>query len=153
MAIHFVGSWRLVTRRCVCLGPFTSDGIMKTQGEIEAAVCEAMARFMQEFMGRGPKEIRAHLVGNLVLVRLLGILSPAETSLAAVRPPEKGRDLLKDTRTYLIEMSRARIDSFVYECTDVDCVSMHHDISTITGEEVFVFTLSGSPELREMKRR
>jgi hypothetical protein len=30
---------------------------------------------------------------------------------------------------------------------------MHHDISTITGEEVFVFTLSGEMNLRETKRK
>jgi uncharacterized protein YbcI len=31
---------------------------MRTQGEIEAAVCDAMNRFEQEYMGRGPKDIR-----------------------------------------------------------------------------------------------
>jgi hypothetical protein len=30
---------------------------------------------------------------------------------------------------------------------------MHHDISTITGEEVFVFTLSGEMNLRDTKRK
>jgi len=69
---------------------------MKTHGEIEAAVCEGFARFVQDFMGRGPKEIRAHLVVDLVVVRLRGILSAAEISLAAVLPPEKGRDMLKN---------------------------------------------------------
>lgn len=33
---------------------------MKTQGEIEAAICEGMTRFEQEYMGRGPKAIHAH---------------------------------------------------------------------------------------------
>ena len=31
---------------------------MKTQGEIEAAICQGMSRFEQEYMGRGPKDIR-----------------------------------------------------------------------------------------------
>ena len=43
---------------------------MKTHGEIEAAICEGMSRFEQEFMGRGPKDIRVHLIGNLLVVRL-----------------------------------------------------------------------------------
>ena len=30
---------------------------MKTQGEIEAAVCTGMVRFEQDYMGRGPKDI------------------------------------------------------------------------------------------------
>jgi uncharacterized protein YbcI len=126
---------------------------MKTQGEVEATICEGVAHFMQEFMGRGPKEIRTHLVGNQLLVRLLGILTPAETSLAAVQPPEKGRDMLKSVRTYLLETSRSRIDALVQESTGLRCISMHHDISTITGEEVFVFTLSSEMDLREPKRK
>ncbi len=126
---------------------------MKSQGEVEALICEGVAGFMQDFMGRGPKEIRGHLIGNLLLVRLKGILTPAETSLAAVQPPEKGRDMLKSVRTYLLETSRERLDAVVEQVTEMRCVSMHHDISTITGEEVFVFTLSGEIGLRETKRK
>jgi uncharacterized protein YbcI len=129
------------------------EGCMKTRGEVEAAICEVVAHFMQEFMGRGPTEIRTHLIGNLLLVRLQGILTPAETSLAAVQPPEKGRDMLKGVRTYMLETSRPRIDALIRESTGLECVSMHHDISTITGEEVFVFTLSGEMNLRETKRK
>ena len=32
---------------------------MKTQGEIESAICDGVARFELEYMGRGPKDIRA----------------------------------------------------------------------------------------------
>ena len=42
---------------------------MKTQGEIEAAVCEVISRFEQEYMGRGPKDIHAHLISGLPVVR------------------------------------------------------------------------------------
>jgi uncharacterized protein YbcI len=126
---------------------------MKTRGEVEALICQGVAHFMQEFMGRGPKEIRTHLIGDLLLVRLQGILTPAETSLAAVQPPEKGRDMLKSVRTYLLETSRSRINALVEESTGLRCRSMHHDISTITGEEVFMFTLSGEMDLREPKRK
>ena len=126
---------------------------MKPRGEVEALICEGVAGFMLDFMGRGPKEIRTHLIGNLPLVRMQGILTPAETSLAAVQPPEKGRDMLKSVRTYLLEASRSRIDAVVEQVTELRCLSMHHDISTITGEEVFVFTLSGELGLREVKRK
>src|SRR6187455_502151 len=63
---------------------------VKTQGEIEAAVCEGMSRFEQEFMGRGPKDIRAHLIGNLLLIRLQGVLTAAEQHLVKTLAPEKG---------------------------------------------------------------
>jgi hypothetical protein len=33
----------------------TIRGGMKTQGEVEAAICDGITRFEQEYMGRGPK--------------------------------------------------------------------------------------------------
>ena len=46
-----------------------SAAAMKSQGEIEAAICEGMARFEQEYMGRGPKDIRAHLFGEMLVIK------------------------------------------------------------------------------------
>jgi uncharacterized protein YbcI len=126
---------------------------MKTQGEIEAAVCEGITRYMQDFMGRGPKEIRTYLICDLLLVRLQGILSAAETNLAAVLPAERGRDLLKSVRTHLVEASRDRLQQMIESTSGMACISMHHDVSTATGEEVFVFTLSEEPSLRTAKRK
>src|SRR3954464_10067333 len=76
---------------------------MKTQGEIEAAISEGMNRFEQEYMGRCPKEIHTHLIGELLVVRLEGVLTAAEQQLVKAFPPEKGRDLLKQVRTHLVE--------------------------------------------------
>jgi uncharacterized protein YbcI len=69
--------------------------ILKTQGEIEAAVCSGMSRFEQDYMGRGPKDIRAHLIGDLLVVRLRGVLTAAEQHLVTTLPTDKGRYLLK----------------------------------------------------------
>src|SRR5437667_828108 len=79
---------------------------MKTQGEIEAAICEGVSRFEQDYMGRGPKEIQAHLLGDLLVIRLRGVLTAAEQQLAKSLPGEKGRDLLKQVRTHLMETAR-----------------------------------------------
>jgi uncharacterized protein YbcI len=126
---------------------------MKTQGEIEAAICEGVSRFEQEHMGRGPKDIRAHLVGDLVLVRLQGVLTAAEQHLVESLPPEKGRDLLKQVRTHLIETARPLMEAMVEGITGVKVVSLHHDISTKSGEEVVLFTLAEAPALREIRRK
>ena len=75
---------------------------MKTQGEIEAAIGESISRFEQEYMGRGPKDIHAHLLGDLLVVRLQGVLTAAEQQLVKTQPAEKGRDLLKQVRTHLV---------------------------------------------------
>ena len=126
---------------------------MRTQGEIEAAICEGVARFEQEYMGRGPQDIRAHLLGDLLVVRLQGVLTAAEQHLTRSLPAEKGRDLLKQVRTHLIETARPVMEAMVEEVTGVKVVSLHHDISTATCEEVVLFTLAESPLFRETRNR
>ena len=126
---------------------------MKSQGEIEAAICTGMARFEQEYMGRGPKDIRSHLIGDLLVIRLQGVLTAAEQHLVTSLPAEKGRDLLKQVRTQLLEIARPALETLVQEATGIKPRSMHHDISTITGEEVVMFTLLETPQFRENKRK
>ena len=126
---------------------------MKTQGEIEAAICKGISHFEQEFMGRGPKDIHAHLIGDLVVVRLQGVLTAAEQQLVKTLPPEKGRDLLKEVRTQLIELARPTLAAMIHETTGVDVLSLHHDISTVTGEEVILFALAETPNFREAKKK
>ena len=122
---------------------------MKTQGEIEAAICKGMTSFEQEYMGRGPKNLQAHLIDDLLVVRLLGVLTVAEQQLVKTLAPEKGRDLLKQVRTHLIETARPTLEVMVQEVTGVKVLSLHHDISTNTGEEIVLFTLAESPLRRE----
>ncbi len=126
---------------------------MKTQGEMEAAICQGMARFEQEYMGRGPKDIQAHLLGDMLVVRLHGVLTAAEQQLVKTHLPEKGRDLLKEVRTQLVEIARPVLETMVRDATGVGVVSLHHDISTSTGEEIVMFTLAELPELREKRGR
>jgi len=122
---------------------------MRTQGEIEAAVCDGIRRFEQEYMGRGPKDVRTYLIGDLLVVRLQGVLTAAEQQLVGSLPAERGRDLLKQVRTQLIETARAVLETMVQEVTGVKVKSLHLDISTATGEEVVLFTLARSPLFRE----
>jgi uncharacterized protein YbcI len=126
---------------------------MKTQGEIEAAICQGMARFEQEYVGRGPKSIHCHLIGDLLVVRLQGVLTAAEQQLVKTRPAEKGRNLLKEVRTQLIETARPLLEALVQDVTGTSPLSMHHDVSTVTGEEVVLFTLTESPPFRETKKK
>jgi uncharacterized protein YbcI len=124
------------------------EAAMKTQGEIEAAICQGVSRFEQEYMGRGPKGIDTHLIGDLLVVRLKGILTAAEQHLVKSLPYAKGRDLLKDVRTHLLETARPFLEAMVEEVTGVKVVSLHHDISTESGEEIIVFTLFEPPLFR-----
>ena len=126
---------------------------MKTPGELEAAICEGVTRFEQEYMGRGPKSIHAHLLGDLLVVRLQGVLTAAEQQLVKSLPAEKGRDLLKQVRTHLVETARPLLEAMVQEVTGVEVQSLHHDISTATGEEVVLFSLAESPDFREVMKK
>ncbi len=104
-------------------------------------------------MGRGPKDIRAHLIGDFLVVRLQGVLTAAEQHLVTTLPAERGRDLLKQVRTQLIETSRPQLEQLVQAVTGVSIRSLHHDISTITGEEVILFALSEAPPCRDPKKK
>jgi uncharacterized protein YbcI len=126
---------------------------MKSRGEIEAAICEGISRFEQDYMGRGPKDVNAHLIGDLLVVRLQGVLTVAEQHLVQSLPAEKGRDLLKQVRTHLIETARPLMEAMVRDVTGVKVVSLHHDVSTATGEEVVLFTLAEAPAVREIRKR
>ncbi len=126
---------------------------MKTKGEIEAAVSEGLKRFEQEYMGRGPKDVHAHLIDDLLVVRLEGVLTAAEQHLVKSLPAEKGRDLLKQVRTHLVETARPLMEAMIEELSGQKVLSLHHDISTVTGEEVVLFTLANAPTFREIKKK
>jgi len=126
---------------------------MKTSGEIEAAICQGLSRFEQEYMGRGPKDVHTHLIGDLLVVRLEGVLTVAEQQLVKTLQADKGRDLLKQVRIQLMEAARPIMEAMVQEITGVKVLSLHHDISTTTGEEVVLFTLVESPLIREAKSK
>jgi uncharacterized protein YbcI len=126
---------------------------MRTEGEIESAISKGVSRFEQDYMGRGPKDIHAHLLGDFLVVRLQGVLTAAEQHLVKSLPAAKGRDLLKEVRTHLIETARPVLEAMVQEITGIKVLSMHHDISTVTGEEVVLFTLAELPDFREARKK
>ncbi len=115
-----------------------------TQAESEAAICEGVILFQEDYLGWRAAQIRVHLVKDLVVIRLLGALTVAERQLAKSLP-EKGRDLVKLTRDQLLELARPMLESMVHEVVGVQVRTMHHDISTVTGEEVILFGLTETP--------
>ena len=116
-----------------------------TQSESEAAICEGIIRFQQEYLGWKSEQFYAHFIKDLLVVRITGALTLGERQLGRSMSPTKGRDLIKQVRTQLIELARPMLESMVHEVVGVKVLSMHHDISTVTGEEVVVFSLADSP--------
>jgi len=116
----------------------------KTKGQLEAEISQEVVKFEREYMGRGPFDIHTHLVQDLVIIRLKGILTPAEHQLVKV----EGVELLKQVRTKLLETGRERLEKSIQEITGLPVASMHADLSTRTGERVIIFVLSESLEER-----
>ena len=113
----------------------------KTKGELEAEISEAIVKFEKEYMGRGPVEAKTTILDDLVLVRLRGVMTPAELQLAATDNP-RGRDLIKQVRHELLEKGRPLLETVLHTLTRRRILSLHTDISTRTGERVIVFTLN-----------
>ena len=98
----------------------------------------------------GPKDNPPFLLGDFIVVRLQDLLTPAEKHLAK-SPSDKARDLLKQVRSHLIETAKPLIQAMVQEITGVKVVSLHHDISTVTGAFV-ILTLAEPPPYRQAKK-
>lgn len=109
-----------------------------TKGEIESAIRNAIIKFEQEFMGRGPEDVRAYIVRDLVIVRLRGVLTPAERQLAKTA---EGVDMVKRIRQTLIAQGRDRLFEQVNEITGAKALALFTDINAQIGEKVLVFTV------------
>ena len=116
-----------------------------TRGQIEAEISEAIIKFEKEYMGRGPDETKTYLLDDIVVVRLQRVLTPAEKQLAKSNESTQGRRLVKQVRRELLEKARPLLEKAVSDITRRKVVSLHTDISTVTGERIIVFTLESSP--------
>ena len=113
----------------------------KTKGQVEAEISNALIEFEKEYMGRGPEEAKAYLVDDMVVVRLKGVLTPAEKKLAEADEDGKGRTLIKQVRIELLEKARHLLEAIVRDVAQREVTSLHTDISTVTGERVIIFQL------------
>ena len=114
----------------------------KTKGQVEAEISQAVVKFELEYMGRGPSDVRTHLLQDMIVVRLQGILTPAERQLVKV----EGVELIKQVRAKLLETGKSGLKQSVEEITGLSAVSMHADLSTTTGERVILFVMGDNVE-------
>lgn len=111
----------------------------RTKGEIEAAIRNAIIKFEQEFMGRGPEDVKAFILKDLVLIRLKGVLTPAERQLAN---NTDGIEMVKAMRQNLISQGREKLSHQLSEITGATVTGLFTDIDTQIGERVIVFSLA-----------
>ena len=120
----------------------------KTKGQVEADISKAITLFEKEYLGRGPKKVRSFIIEDMILIRLLGVLTPAEEELSK---EIEGAQLIKQIRRRLIESSREILENIIESNTNVKVKSLHTDISSHTGERIFVFTFDRNLEKELIK--
>lgn len=109
-----------------------------SKGQAEAEFTRAIVQFEKEYLGRGPVDARTFFITDMILVRLKGLMTPAENKLAET---SDGRSLIKETRRQLFESSLPLLAEIVTTVTGQALVSLHTDMSTKTGERIIVFTI------------
>jgi uncharacterized protein YbcI len=123
---------------------------MTTKGELEAQISDALVQFEIDYMGRGPKEVRTYIVEDMVLARLKGVLTPAEQQLTK---SADGVELIKKVRSTLVENGKPILYKMIIDITGMSVLDLHTDISTATGERVFVFMLDRDLEKTLLRKK
>lgn len=111
----------------------------RTIGQVEAEIAAALIQFEKDFLGRGPKETKAYIIEDMILIRLKGVLTPAEQQLAK---NAEGTELIKRLRSNLLEQARELLSGTMEKITGLGVTSLYTDISTKTGERIILFTMA-----------
>ncbi len=109
-----------------------------TKGEMEDAITKSIIQWEKDYMGRGPTEAKTDIIRDMIIVSLRGVLSTAETHLAK---ENDGMVLVKKLRQLLVEQGRAELENILSKLTTGKVLSLHTDISTKTGERIFIFRM------------
>ena len=121
-----------------------------TKGQMEDEISKALISFEKEHMGRGPVEAKTYIIQDVVMIRLRGVLTPAERQLAK---DEAGVQLIKQIRAKLLENSTEILKVLMSDITGCEVVSFHTDISTKTGERFIIVTVADDLESKVSIRK
>ena len=122
-----------------------------TQGQVEDKIAKRVIEFYVTSLGTGPREAKAYIIEDMVIVRLKGKLLPIEEQLLG--GGDQGVELIKTIRKAFHEINTKKLRSMIEEITGHQVVSTHSDISTKTGErfEAFILEANFEKELNEKK--
>ena len=134
---------------CICRGwiPFTL--IRATKGMVEAEVASASVKFQREQQGRGPADVKAHLMGDMILVRSAGVFTTTEEKLST---SEEGRRLIRSARHEMRSISRSEIEETVSIITGIRVLRSYFDIDVGAAEQVEVYVLEADLERRLLRQ-
>jgi uncharacterized protein YbcI len=120
-----------------------------TKGRIESEIANAVVKFQREQQGRGPTDVRAHLIGDMVLVRCTAIFTPTEAHLSA---SDDGCKLIKSARQELRSINHTEIEGIVAAIIGCGVLRSYCDVDVNAAEQVEVYVLETDFEKRLLRQ-
>ncbi len=112
---------------------------IKPKQDIEAEICQKLTMILKEQIGEQVETATEEVVGDAIIVRFKGVLSPAERMMAK---KEDGAELIKELKEKLIEKIKPLLEQTIKELTGAEVVDVHSSFDPETGERVEIFTLN-----------
>lgn len=109
-----------------------------SKGQLEDRISKSATKFYYANLGIGPKETRAYILDDLIIVRFKGKLLPIEEKILKGKG---GISIVKNIKNTMIETFAKYFSEIIEDITGCKVISTHGDISTRTGERIEVFVL------------
>lgn len=121
--------------------------MIKTKGQLADEVAKKITHFYYQNLGLGPRQSKAYIIDDMIIVRLQGKLLPIEEKiLTYIKNKKEGIELVKNIRKILHQITTKQLSEIIENITQIKVKSIHSDISTKTGERVEIFVLEENLE-------
>jgi uncharacterized protein YbcI len=114
-----------------------------TKGALEASIANAVTKFHREQQGRGPQDVRAFIVGEMILVRCSGIFTLTESKLCV---SDEGRKLIQSARRELRSINHQEIEEIIADLCSCPVLRSYCDLNVEAAEQVEVYILERNLE-------
>lgn len=102
---------------------------------VEEEFSQEITALLRTHLGLETIEAQAHFVDDLILIRVRGVLTPAEISLAE---RSDGQELVEGTLYQLFETTRPFVGKLVRESVGRDLLNLRFYLDTVTGEQLIL---------------
>ena len=125
---------------------------LPTQKEVETKITDGIERFYEELFSVRPRHIQVNVLPHAVAIVTQNNLTVAEQQVMRQGDGhhDAARQMFKNMRALIIFANRTLLVDIIEKATHVSVTCCHHDISAVTGEEVFLFSLHAQPTYRRL---
>jgi uncharacterized protein YbcI len=106
--------------------------------QVTEEIVHTKIRYLMEHTGHGPEGYRTYAIDDMIIIRLLKVLTRVEYEQA--RTPE-GQRAIKESRARMTQDLRPSMEQLFKDLVEAKVVSIHTDVSTKTGERLTTFVL------------